>query len=129
MIWKRRVVQALIQWLFIFPEYFFNFSQTCISHHSCEKFFVKITGRYICDLKNWICLVLLMSPSKALSQAEVNYPFYPKSISKTLFSSQKKEESIMELKLNLRVYWSQVLISSTIFANFTFLVSVCCAKT
>ena len=29
---------------------------------------VKITGKYICELKSWICLFLLMSPSKILPQ-------------------------------------------------------------
>ena len=50
------------------------FSQTCISHQLyptmvAEKFQiynVKITGRYICETKNWISSFLLMSPSKTL---------------------------------------------------------------
>ena len=56
---------------FIFsPEYFWIFSQTCILHHGCRKFQihgVEITGKCICESKNWICSFLLMSPSKNLS--------------------------------------------------------------
>ena len=43
--------------------------------------------------------------------------------SEDLFSPSRKEGGVMELKklpkLNLRGYWSQVLINSTIFATFT----------
>ena len=48
--------------------------------------------------------------------------------SENLFFPQQKTERIMKLKkwpkLNLRGYWSQVLITSTIFAVLTFLVAV-----
>ena len=59
---------------FISQEYFLNFSQTCISHHGCGKFQilgVKITGKYICELKNLICLSLLMYPNKTLPQVVI----------------------------------------------------------
>ena len=37
----------------------------------------KITGRYICESKNWICSFLPMLLSKTLPEAEGNYPFHP----------------------------------------------------
>ena len=61
-------------------------------------------------------------------QAEGNYPFLPNSIFWKSYFSQQKGRRIMELKkllkLNLQRYWSQVLINSTTFATFTFLVSI-----
>ena len=58
---------------FIALEYISIFCQTSIFHHECEKSYgVKITERLICDSKNWICLYLLMLPSKTLPQAEGN---------------------------------------------------------
>ena len=113
------------------------FSQTCISHSGCEKFQiydVKITGEYICESKNWFCSFLIMPLSEGIPQvliithqAERKYPFLPV-LPGDLFFHQQKGGRVMELKkwpiLNLWGYWSQVLINSTIFATFTFLVSV-----
>ena len=65
------------------------------------------------------------------SQAQGNHQFLRKAFSEDLFFPQQKwseGRSIMELKklpkLNLRGYWSQVLINSTMFATYTFLVAV-----
>ena len=33
-----------------------------------QSYSVKITGKYICESKNWICSFLLIYPSKTLSQ-------------------------------------------------------------
>ena len=59
-------------------------------------------------------------------QAGGNYPFPPHNVFYVF--SQRKGRRIMELKklpkLNLKGYWSQVLINSTSFATITFLVSV-----
>ena len=98
---------------------------------------VKITCKYICESKNWISSFLVIPPSKTLPQffiithphpfhAEGNYPFLPNSVfwrSKIYFSpAERGEERIIELKklpkFNLRGYWLQVLINSTIFATF-----------
>ena len=101
---------------------------------------VKITGKYICESKKkqWN-LSIFTHASKQISlspvfistlQAEGNYPFLPNSVFwGSIFSLAEKGERIMELiklsNLNVRRYWSQVLINSTIF---TFLASVllCC---
>ena len=101
---------------------------------SCGE--IKITGKYICESKNWVWSFLLMPPSKTLlqvfiitTQAEGNYSFLPNKVFwGSIFYSAEREVWIMELKklskLKLRGYRSQVLINSTIFTTFTFLVSV-----
>ena len=101
---------------------------------SCGE--IKITGKYICESKNWIWSFLLMPPSKTLlqvfiitTQAEGNYSFLPNKVFwRSIFYPAEREVWIMELKklskLKLRGYRSQVLINSTIFTTFTFLVSV-----
>ena len=83
-----------------------------------------------------ICSFLLMPPSKTLPKVFIIIP--PPRLKEThssrtafcedLFFLQQRDGSIMELKrlpkLNRRGNSSQVLINSTIFATFTFLVSV-----
>ena len=89
------------------------------------------------ESKNWTCSFSLMLQYNTLPQvfiitpqAEGNYPFLSNSVFwRSIFSPAERCGRIMELKklpkLNLRGgYWSQVLISSTIFATLTFLVSV-----
>ena len=92
---------------------------------------------FVSKKKNGICPFLLMPPSKSLSpvfistlQAEGNYPFLPNSVFwGSIFSLAEKGERIMELiklsNLNVRRYWSQVLINSTIFTFFAS-VLLCC---
>ena len=73
------------------------------------------------------CLQPKLSPVFiSTPQAEGNYPFLPNSVFwRSIFSLAEKGERIMELiklpNLNVRRYWSQVLINSPIF---TFLASV-----
>ena len=68
------------------------------------------------------------APSKPLPQAEENYLFLQNSgFWKSIFSSRKGGLWSWPgkwPKLNLQGYWSQVLINSTIFATFIFLVFV-----
>ena len=64
---------------------FFNLQYKCVLLISMvvEKFQiygVKITEKYMCEWKNWICSFLLLPLSKTLSQTEWNYPFYLNSI-------------------------------------------------
>ena len=78
-----------------------------------------------------------MAPSKNLPQvliiipqAEGNYQFVPNSVFwRSNFSTAERGVGlwswIMEIpKLNLRGYWSHVLINSNIFATFRFLVPI-----
>ena len=116
-----------------------TFPKAVYSTMIAEKFqiySVKITGKYICESKKkqWN-LSIFTHASKQISlspvfistlQAEGNYPFLPNSVFwGSIFSLAEKGERIMELiklsNLNVRRYWSQVLINSTIF---TFLASV-----
>ena len=89
---------------------------------------VKITGRDICDPKNWIFLFLLNLPSKTLPQEEENYQFHPNSVFwKSVFlPAERGNDYRVKIwqKLNLWGYWTHVLRNSTIFATFTFLSSV-----
>ena len=70
---------------------FLNFSQTCISHHGCEKFQisgVKIIGRYI-----FVYVPKQTSPR----QKEMTH-FLQTGFSEDLFFTQQKGGRIMELK-------------------------------
>ena len=114
-----------------------TFPKAVYSTMIAEKFqiySVKITGKYICQSKKkkesvhfYSCLQPKLSPVFISTlQAEGNYPFLPNSVFwRSIFSLAEKGERIMELiklpNLNVRRYWSQVLINSTIF---TFLASV-----
>ena len=133
---------------FISPETFLNFFLNLYIPswlRKSFKFMVKITGKYICESKKWICSFLLVPPNKPLPQVLIITPRQRETtyssrtvFSEDLFFPQQKvdvsggrgEERIMELKklpkLNLRGYCSQVLVNSTVFANFTFLVFVLC---
>ena len=58
---------------------------------------VKITGKYICESKNWICSFLLMPPRKTLPrifiiipQADRNCPFLPNSVVWRYFFLRRK---------------------------------------
>ena len=114
-----------------------TFPKAVYSTMIAEKFqidSVKITGKYICQSKKKVesvhfysCLQPKLSPAFISTlQAEGNYPFLPNSVFwRSIFSLAEKGERIMGLiklpNLNVRRYWSQVLINSTIF---TFLASV-----
>ena len=124
---------------FIFLECFLNFFSNLYIPPWCGKNYgvngVKVTDKYICESENWICS-FTHSPKPNYSQVLIitlqarNYPFLLNStFLNSIFPSRKGRRRIMEQKkwLNLRGYWSQVLINSTIFATFTFLVSVLCA--
>ena len=134
-----------------------------------EKFQIyraKITGKYICKSKNWICSVLLMPTNKTLPQvfiiilnSEGNCRFLLNSVFwRSIFSPAERgvgcvcvgrrgerrgrgegergggrgrgEGLVIKLKklpkINLRGYWSQALINSTIFATFRLLLLFCC---
>ena len=60
---------------FAFPESFLNFfPKPAYFTMVAEKFQiygVKITGKYICESKNWICSFLLMPPSKTLPRVYI----------------------------------------------------------
>ena len=116
---------------FISPEYFFNFFLKLYIPPwlwKILKFMVKITGKSICESQNWICSFLLM-PAK-LFRKFLSLPPRQKDIfhsfrtvfSEDIFFPSKRGwgQKAMELgkipKLNLRGYWSQVLINSTIFS-------------
>ena len=79
---------------------------------------VKITGKYICELKSWICLVLLMSPSKTLPQILIityhsrqgEITHFPQCFFKIYFSPSergKDYEPEKMSKIKLRKCWSQ----------------------
>ena len=87
-----------------------------------EKFHIysiKITGKYICEPKNWICSFLLMFPKQNSPPGFYHYPPGKRKLSippelhflKIFFLQQNRGERITK-------YWSQVLINSTIFATF-----------
>ena len=127
-LWTLRVFSLTnISWIFC---------QTCISHHACRNF--------------WIYGIILLLENKFVSQKIefLHFYSYPQAFCpqdfitttlgrrntfplntafwKSIFPQQKG--GIMELKkwpkLNLRRYWSQVLINFTIFVTITFLVFV-----
>ena len=129
----------IFQWTpegFISPEHFVKPVYPTMFAEKFQIYGIKVTGKYICESKNWICSFLLMYPSKTFPQvllispqAEGNYKFLLNSVLWKSISSQAEVEGrIMEQKkrskLNLRGYCSQVLISYTIFATFTLLVFV-----
>ena len=149
--WTSRIHPLIFLWTpkgFISPETFLNFFLNLYIPswlRKSFKFMVKITGKYICESKKWICSFLLVPPNKPLPQVLIITPRQRETtyssrtvFSEDLFFPQQKvdvsggrgEERIMELKklpkLNLRGYCSQVLVNSTVFANFTFLVFVLC---
>ena len=71
---------------------------------------VKIAGKYICELKNWICSFLLMPPGKTHSQVFIiilqldgNCPFLPNSVFWRFFFLRRKGEKVMELKKNTKI--------------------------
>ena len=148
--WTSRIHPLIFLWTpkgFISPETFLNFFLNLYIPpwlRKSFKFMVKITGKYICESKKWICSFLLAPPSKPLPQVLIITPRLRETtyssrtvFSENLFFPQQRvgvsgggEERIMELKklpkLNIRGYCSQVLINSTVFANFTVLVFVLC---
>ena len=114
----------------IFLEFFLKPIYPTIVMEKFQIYGVKITGIKIhCDSK--IESVHFCSCPQANlypSQKEINH-FTRTAFSENLFFPQKKEGRIIDLKkwpkLDLRGYWSQVLINSIIFAaTFTFLVSI-----
>ena len=96
----------------------------------------KITGKYICEYPHFFHTPKQNSPPGFYHypQAEGNYPLLLNSVFRRSIFPQQKGGGLLWSwkklpKLNLRGYWSQVLINSTILATFTFtlLVSVSCA--
>ena len=113
------------------------FSQTSICHHGWRKVqihHVKINEKFVSQKVEFVHLYPCSKAKisfRFLSlplQAEVNRSLPSKQrFSKIFFSPAEKREGYGAEnipKLNLRGYWSQVLINSTIFANFTLLVFV-----
>ena len=86
---------------FISPEYFLIFSSNLYIPPWLKKIFqihgVKITEKYICESKNWICSFLHMPTSKTLSQVFIittsgrrKLPISPKqSFWKSIFPQQR----------------------------------------
>ena len=129
---------------FTSAEYFLNFFSSLYIPPWLQKNYgvnsVKITGKCICESKNWsvhfcLCLEANLSPrllSLPPREKEIIHSFWTSIFLKSIFPQQKGEERrIMEWKkwpkLNLQGYWSQVLINCTIFAAFTLLFLFCYA--
>lgn len=115
-----------------------KFSST--SNTSVEKYEihgVNITGRYICQPKNWICLFLLMPKSKTLPQVLIIslgtsklLIFSKQRFLKIYFPPAEREEDYRaekRPKLNLRGNWSQSSINSSIFQPLHFCFLFCCS--
>ena len=107
---------------FISPEYFLNLFSNLYIPPWLWKSFKFLMLRLLEDT------FLLMPLRKTLPQAEGNYPFPPNKVfwKSTFHPAERGEDYVAEKmeKLNLRGYWLQILINSTIFATSTFLVSV-----
>ena len=126
----------------ISPEYFLNFFSNLYIPPGLQKsfkfmvlrllentFVSQNTGKYICESKYWICL--LMAQNKTLPQVFIitttgrrKLLISPnQNVLKIYFSSAERGRTI-ELKiwpkLNLQGYWSQVLINSTICNLYSF---------
>ena len=127
---------------FISPEYFLNFFlKPVYTTMITETFQIhggRITGKYNCETKNWICSFLLMPPYSTFLQ--VFYYHYSRHKEITFFPETTVFENpfspvergrIVELKkwpkLNLWGYWSQVLISSTFLQPLHFRLLFYCA--
>ena len=103
---------------------------------------VKITGKYICQSVKKLSLFIFCHapkqnispgsydypPPPRLSQVEENYSFLLNSLFlESIFSQQKVNYEAQRMtKIKRARILSQVLINSTIFATFIFLVSVFC---
>ena len=86
--------------LSIYIYFFFSKLYTIMVVENFQIYSVKITGKYICESKNWICSFLLMPTNNTLPQvliinlqAEGNYPFPQNNIFwKSIFSTAEKGE-------------------------------------
>ena len=97
-------------------------------HEKNSNYGVEITGRDICEPKNWISSFLPIPPSQTLPQAEGNYPFHPTSISwESIFSPSRKGGGLWSWKMT-KLKLVKVLATSfdkfQHLATFTFLISV-----
>ena len=111
---------------FISPEYFLIFFSNLYIPPWLKKMFqihgVKITGKYICESKNWICSFSLMPPSKTLPQR--------KFFENLFFPSREREDygaKIWPKKLNLK---GSLVTSFDIFHHLQplhFWLQFCCA--
>ena len=110
---------------FISREYLISwfFTKTCISHHCCGNasiYGVKITGKYTLWVKNEICSLSFMPPSKTLSQVVIIIP--QAEVNSLLISDEQLFLKIcFSPNRKGRGLWSWNL---TIFVTFTFFVSV-----
>ena len=106
---------------FISPEYFLNFFSNLYIPPLLQKSF-KFPVLWLLE-DTFLLMPLSKTPPK---KKEITH-FLQTGLSENLFFTQQKGARIMVLKkwqkLNLRGCWLQVLINSTIFATFTFLVS------
>ena len=85
----------------IYSKCFLNFFKPVFWTMVAEKFQihgVKITGKCICESKNWICLFLLMSLSKSLSQVIIITTAGRKKLTICPKPFQQKGRRITELK-------------------------------
>ena len=120
---------------FISPECFLNFFSSLYDPPWLwESFNLRLLESTFVSQKIGF---LLMLPSKTFpqvliitTQAEGNFLFPPKIYPPLPPYPQESGGRIMELtkwpKLNLQEYWSQVLINSTSFATFTYLICFLC---
>ena len=127
-LWALRVFSLTnISWIFC---------QTCISHHACRNFWI-YGIIYYWKINLWAkklnFFIFTHTPQAFCPQVFITTTLgrrntFPLNTAfwKSIFPQQKG--GIMELKkwpkLNLRRYWSQVLINFTIFVTITFLVFV-----
>ena len=88
---------------------------------------VKIAGKYICELKNWICSFLLMPPIKTLPQADT-YSSRTALSEDTFSLAERARGEDYGVKKITKLKPMRVLVRSfykfTIFATFTFSVYV-----
>ena len=109
----------------IFLESFLKPIYPIIVAEKFQIYGVKITGKYISESKK-LNLFLFAHVSKENSpQAKGNFPFHPNSIFwKSIFLPAERGR-IMEMKLNLWGYWSQILINSNNLCNLFQLFGFC----
>ena len=122
---------------FIFPESFLDFFLNLYISPWLQKRFKFIVLRLLqihLWVKNWICSILLMPPSKAFPQVFIIIPRKTEiphsswtAFSGGIFSwAERGVRGLWSWKnhQNQQGYWLHVLINSTIFETLTFLVYV-----
>ena len=112
------LIFAWTPWGFISPEYLLTF---------CWKLYIPPWL-----WKSFKFMMLSLLGNAFASQTIESFHFHSCShakLSPRFLSSPPGQVEIMKKrpKLNLRGYWSQILINPIIFAPFIFLVSICCA--